>query len=157
MVAILFAFQACQLNGPSRGKDNGWDSIPEVIETHDSTVIFVWSSWCQAGRLTFMETVVPYLNNPNENIGFVLVHFGKKDDVPEEVLERYKFINQSSHGGLDKMVANIRFKVLLKEYCYQNSMPMTILVDRQRRVLNYDSEKGEYQSLREILWQIRNR
>ena len=103
-----------------------------------------------------MENVVPYLNNPNEDIGFVLIHFGDKDEISEAVLERYLVINQSSYSGVDKIVANTRFKVLLKDYRYQNSMPMVILVDRQRHVLNYDSEKSVYLSLGEILWHIRN-
>lgn len=156
IVVILFAMAACGPNDQSGANSNGWDLLPEVIGAHDSTVIFVWSSWCQASRLTFMENVVPYLNNPNEDIGFVLVHFGKKDEIPEAVLERYVVINQSSYGGFDKIVANARFKFLLKDYRYQNCMPMVILVDRQRCVLNYDSDNGEYLCLGEILWQIRN-
>ncbi len=155
-VSFLLALVACRPNGQSQSNGKGWDRLPEVIGTHDSTVIFVWSSWCQASKLTFMENVVPYLNDPKEDIGFVLVHFGKKNEIPEAVLERNIVINQSSYRGLDKIVANARFKALLKDYHYQNNMPMTVLVDRQCHVLNYDPALDKYLSFGEVLWQIRN-
>lgn len=150
---VLTVVAICILTGCKSNSNS--QLIAKVIDTHESTVIYVCTSWCQASKETFFQDVLPYLEEPNEKIGFVLIHFGEKNEIPEMILKRNMVINLSSFEGLDKLVANIRFYALLKDYHYHNAMPMTILVNSQRHVTNYDPEKNRFLSFTEVLCQIK--
>ena len=154
-LVLLFVVMSCKSTDENPSTDFDMNLVSDIIDAHESTIIFIWSSWCQASQETFCQNVVPYLSELHEGIGVVLVHFGKCDEIPEMINKQNVVINLSTHRGLDKLISNAKLYLLLKDYHYHDAMPMTILVDKQRHVQNYDAKKNRYLSFPEALWLIK--
>ena len=154
-LVLLFVVTSCKSTDQNPSTSFDTDLVSDIIDAHESTIIFIWSSWCQASQETFCQIVVPFLSELHEGVGVVLVHFGKIDEIPEMIIKQNTVINLSTHNGLDKLISNAKLYLLLKDYHYHNAMPMTILVDKQRHVQNYDSGKNRYLSFTEVLWRIK--
>ncbi len=157
-IAIIFSFllcQSCRTSGEQFGHEYDPLLVSNTIDNHKATIIFVWASWCHGSRNTFENQVLPYLRNPQKDVGIVLMHFGDLNEIPDSVVNNQIVMNSPSRQGFDKMIANLRFKRLLKGYKSQHQMPMTILVDDKSRVQNYLSEKKEYASFGEVLWMLK--
>lgn len=156
-IAFLFlSFLTCQSCNEKSTNSHDFDAVSKTIASHKATIIFVGTSWCAATQNTIKEQVIPYLSNPEEGIGFVLIYFGKLNDIPEHLLENTTLIELESLGGMDKMIANKKLNKVLNDYKRVNYVPFSILTDQQGNILNYDSNKKRYSGISEIKWQIEN-
>lgn len=153
---LFLAILTCHSCDEKSTKPTDFDAISETLSNHKVTIIFVGTSWCAATQHTIKEQVIPYLSNPEEGIGFVLIYFGTLNDIPEHLLENTTLIEMESLGGMDKMIANRKLNKVLNDYKRVNYVPFSILTDQQGNILNYDSNKKRYSGISEIKWQIEN-
>ncbi len=151
-IAFLFlSFATCQSCNEKSTNSPDFDAISETIANHKATIIFVGTSWCAATQYNIKEQVIPYLSNPKEDIGFVFLHFGTLNGIPDDLLKNITLIELESLGGIiDKTVASRNLKKVLNNYKRVNYVPYSILVDQQGNILNYDANKKRYSGFYEI-------
>lgn len=155
ILSVLFF--SCQVNNGNYPTDYDAEIVSREIASHDTTIIFVGTSWCQGSMHSFQEYVTPYLNKKHDNLGFVFIYFGDIDDIPEEIVQQYLVMIAPSNKGLDKIIINRMLKGLLNDYRKQSGVPITLLVDKEGNIMNYDESKNRYTSFGEVVWRIENR
>ena len=151
-IAFLFlSFLTCQSCSEKSTNSHEFDAVSETIANHKATIIFVGTSWCAATQNTIKEQVIPYLSNPKEGIGFVMLYFGTLNGIPDDLLKNTTLIELESLGGIiDKTVASRNLNKALNNYKRVNYVPYTILADRQGNILNYDANEKRYSGFYEI-------
>lgn len=152
LFAVLLSSCRCHENGMFGNYNQ--EAIEHEIASHGKTVIFVGTSWCVASQNTIQNQVLPYLSNPHDSIGFVMMFFGDKEEVPDAIRQKHIVMHTPSKGGFDKFVMNHRLKKLLKRYESQNYVPLTLFVDSEGNILNYVPSGKRYSSFGEVVWKI---
>lgn len=155
-IPLLFAvlFSSCQSGEGGLSGNYDCKTVKREIASHSKTVIFVGTSWCVASQNTIQNQVLPYLSHPHDSIGFVMMFFGDKEEIPDAIRQNHIVMHTPSKGGLDKSVMNHRLKKLLNGYKSQNRVPLTLFVDCEGNILNYLPAEKSYASFGEIVWKI---
>ena len=152
LFAVLLSSCRCHENGMFGNYNQ--EAIEHEIASHGKTVIFVGTSWCVASQNTIQNQVLPYLSHPHDSIGFVMMFFGDKEEIPDAIRQKHIVMHTPSKGGFDKFVINRRLKKLLKRYESQNYVPLTLFVDSEGNILNYVPSGKRYSSFGEVVWKI---
>ena len=152
LFAVLLSSCRCHENGMFGNYNQ--EAIEHEIASHGKTVIFVGTSWCVASQNTIQNQVLPYLSHPHDSIGFVMMFFGDKEEIPDAIRQKHIVMHTPSKGGFDKFVINRRLKKLLNGYKSQNRVPLTLFVDCEGNILNYVPAEKSYASFGEIVWKI---
>ena len=148
---LLFTILSCQSCSEKCTNSPDFDAVSETIANHKATIVFVGTSWCAATQYTIKEQVIPYLSNPKKDIGFVFLHFGTLNGIPDNLLKNTTLIELESLGGIiDKTVASRNLKKALNNYKRVDYVPYSILVDQQGNILNYDANGKRYSGFYEI-------
>lgn len=155
-IPLLFAvlFSSCQSGEGGLSGNYDRETVKREIASHSKTVIFVGTSWCVASQNTIQNQVLPYLSHPHDSIGFVMMFFGDKEEIPDAIRQKHIVMHTPSKGGFDKFVINRRLKKLLKRYESQNYVPLTLFVDSEGNILNYVPSGKRYSSFGEVVWKI---
>lgn len=155
-IPLLFAvlFSSCQSGEGGLSGNYDCETVKREIASHSKTVIFVGTSWCVASQNTIQNQVLPYLSHPQDSIGFVMMYFGNKEEIPDTIRQKHIVMQSSSKSGFDKFAMNHRLKKLLKRYESQNYVPLTLFVDSEGNILNYVPSGKRYSSFGEVVWEI---
>lgn len=155
-IPLLFAvlFSSCQSGEGGLSGNYDCETVKREIASHSKTVIFVGTSWCVASQNTIQNQVLPYLSHPQDSIGFVMMYFGNKEEIPDTIRQKHIVMHTPSKGGFDKFVINRWLKKLLKRYESQNYVPLTLFVDSEGNILNYVPSGKRYSSFGEVVWEI---
>ena len=155
-IPLLFAvlFSSCQSGEGGLSGNYDCETVKREIASHSKTVIFVGTSWCVASQNTIQNQVLPYLSHPQDSIGFVMMYFGNKEEIPDTIRQKHIVMQSSSKSGFDKFAMNHRLKKLLKRYESQNYVPLTLFVDSEGNILNYVPSGKRYSSFGEVVWKI---
>ena len=55
--------------------------VAGVIASHDTTILYFMTSWCQAGQSDFENNLQPYFGNASETKAIVVVCIGELEEV----------------------------------------------------------------------------
>jgi len=117
-------------------------SIDSIIQNNDSTIIFAWTEWCKGSHYS-LKNLIPVLNGKSVNIGIISIYCGDINKLAEILEENdYKYpvyLLSSSLGGLDKVKFNSLFRKLFNNYKSVNYIPIQILCNSQKQILNTDT------------------
>ena len=113
----------------------GRKEVAEVIASHDTTILYFMTSWCQAGQSDFERNLKPYLGNASDSKAIIVVCIGELEEVMS--LKGFNdnvflFNKASRQGFFDKIFINNECKKLLKDYLVQTLMVILFLLFQQR-------------------------
>ena len=133
--------------------------IDSIIQHNDYTIIFGWTEWCGASQIRLKESLIPFLAEIPENIGVISICCSNADKVANFLKEnecKYPvYLLSGSWGGLDKVRFNRFFHALFKNYKSVNYIPIVILCDVQKQVLNWDTTTNRYYEIDYSIQQIK--
>ena len=140
-IFLLFLFFSC--GNDSAKNEKLVDSINNVIEDNEYTVIYFGAHWCGPCTWVFENKMTEILDADYDNLGCVTIFFDSGDKVRnnENIMKYSPVILPSIGGLLDKNRANNILKESLQDYEDVNYMPIMILCDKKGNIINRSSER----------------
>lgn len=140
-IFLLFLFFSC--GNDSAKNEKLVDSINNVIEDNEYTVIYFGAHWCGPCTWVFENKMTEILDADYYNLGCVTIFFdsGNKVRNNENIMKYSPVILPSIGGLLDKNRANNILKESLQDYEDVNYMPIMILCDKKGNIINRSSER----------------
>ncbi len=123
----------------------GYDhqEVADMIASHDTTILYFMTSWCQASQSDFESNVKPYLGKASDTKAIVVVCVGEVEQVLSIMDNLDKNIlvclTSSQTSLLDKMFINKECKKLLSHYKRVNYVPIGMVCNRNGEILNWDT------------------
>ena len=144
LISLMISLIGVSCSGENNISEKEKTKIQEVIENHDKTLIFVCAEYCEASKSMLEQNIKPYLEGLERNdVGIVIIYYGGEDAVANLAsINRLIITSDIRHPLLVKRDANKTMKSLLNNYKRTNAMPISLLVDKNGIVLNYDEEDG---------------
>lgn len=140
-IFLLFLFFSC--GNDSAKNEKLVDSINNVIEDNEYTVIYFGAHWCGPCTWVFENKMTEILDADYDNLGCITIFFdsGNKVRNNENIMKYSPVILPSIGGLLDKNRANNILKESLQDYEDVNYMPIMILCDKKGNIINRSSER----------------
>lgn len=146
-VAILMSvfLSSCTNKGPENLPQYDRQKVSEVISSHDKTILYFMTSWCQASQSDFENNMKPRLDEASDTKAIVVVCLGEVDQVSslgnrdENVMV---CIAPSRNPLLDKMFINKECKNLLSRYKRVNYVPVGLVCNRNGEILNWNTNEA---------------
>ena len=135
---------ACLSDGNQNSVTYDRQDVAEVIATHDTTILYFMTSWCQAGQSDFENNLKPYLGNASDSKAIIVVCIGELEEVMslkglnDNV---FLFTKASRQGFFDKIFINNECKSLLKDYKRVNYVPMKVVCNNNGVILNWNTDE----------------
>lgn len=144
LITLITSMMGVSCSSQDKNTETDKAQIQEVIANHDKTLIYIWADYCQASKNMFEANIRPYLEGlANNNVGIVIIYYGKEEDVAYLKKEGILLITKDCHSPLlVKRDANKTMKSLLEDYKKHNGMPIPILVDNEGNIQNFDTESS---------------
>ncbi|MDR1112591.1 MAG: hypothetical protein LBL18_02370 [Bacteroidales bacterium] len=132
--------------------------IDSIILHHDYTIIFAWTEWCVASHYEFKDHLKPFLESKSDNIGVISICCGDANTVANLLREndcKYPtYLLSGSWSGLDKWRLNRFFHSLFDSYKSVNYVPVVILCNPQKAILNWNNVHNDYNGIAQSIVQI---
>ena len=116
--------------------------IDSIIQNNDTTIVIAWTEWCRGSHNT-LKNLIPVLNGKSDNIGIISIYCGDKSKLVSILAENdYKYpvyLLSDSYRGFDKIKFNRLFHKLFNNYKSVNYVPVEIICNSQKQVLNMDT------------------
>jgi len=134
--------------------------IDSIIQDNDYTIIFAWTQWCRASHSQLKDHLIPFFSEIPDNVSVIsicctdaskLADFLKENDCKYPV-----YLLSGSWMGLDKWRLNRHFHTLFGNYKSVNYVPVVILCDTQKQILNWDTINKDYHGINYSILQIKN-
>ena len=141
MMAILLT--SCLSDENKNSETYSRQEVSEVIASHDTTILYFMTSWCQAGQKDFENNLKPYLANASDTKAIVVVCVGKLEEVMrlEGCFDNVFMFNKASRQSLsDKVFINKECKKLLKDYKRVNYVPLKVACNSKGEILNWNTD-----------------
>lgn len=135
---------ACFSCGKQNSETFDRQEVAEVIASHDTTILYFMTSWCQAGQSDFENNLKPYLGNASETKAIIVVCIGELEEVMrlEGLNENvFLFSKASRQGFFDKIFINNECESLLKDYKRVNYVPVGLACNRKGVIQNWDTDE----------------
>ena len=135
---------ACLSGGNQNSETYDRHDVAEVIASHDTTILYFMSSWCQAGQIDFENNLNPYLGNASDSKAIIIVFVGELEEVMglkglnDNV---FLFTKASRQGFFDKIFINNECKNLLKGYKRVNYVPVKVVCNGNGEILNWNTDE----------------
>ncbi len=136
---LTSCFSGVNQNSETYNRQN----VAEVIASHDTTILFFMTSWCQAGQSDFENNMKPYFGNASDTKAIVVVYIGELEEamrlkgLNDNV---FLFSKASRQGFFDKIFINNECKNLLKDYKRVNYVPLDIACNSNGEILNWNTD-----------------
>lgn len=143
-VLIPILLTSCFSVGNQSFEDYERQKVAEVIATHDTTILYFMTSWCQAGHSDFENNLKPYLGNTSDSKAIVVVCIGELEEVMrlKGLNDNVFLFNKASRQGFfDKMFINKECKELLSCYKRVNYVPVGLVCNRNGEILNWNTSE----------------
>ena len=146
LILFVCAFLMATLMVSCNQTHTGYDrqEVAEMIASHDTTIIYFMTSWCQASQSNFETNVKPYLSKASDTKAIVLVFVGETEPVSslENLDQNLMIYNPSSRNPLlDKRFINKECQALLSDYKRVNYTPVKLVCNRKGEILNWDTDE----------------
>ena len=149
LLFVLIIFAASLLTGCFSGENQNSETydrqdVAEVIATHDTTILYFMTSWCQAGQSDFENNLKPYLGNASDSKAIVIVCIGELEEImklKDLNDDMFLFSKASRQGFFDKVFINSECKGLLKDYKRVNYVPVRLVCNGKGEILNWDTDE----------------
>jgi thiol-disulfide isomerase/thioredoxin len=136
--------------------------LDEIISSGDFTIIYCWGTWCSPCLTTLgseINNILDTLNN--ERIKIIPICIGGNEEKSLEVLKKIKFkygsyLFSKTGNSLDKYFMNDMLKQLFPNYKKQNYLPLVLLVDKNKNIINFNKDEDDYLSFLESLLSLKN-
>ena len=140
LIFMLLSMVSCGDNGSN---DKLVNTIEELIENNEYTVIYFGAHWCGPCTWVFENKMTEILDADYDKLGCVTIFFdsGNKVEKNEDIMKYSPVILSSIGGLLDKNRANNILKESLQDYEDVNYMPIMILCDKKGNIINRSSER----------------
>lgn len=138
VIILLLSLVSC--GGNDSAKDGKLvETMRKTIESNDYTVIYVGAHWCGPCSVVFENKMTHIIDADYENVGCMTIFFDAAGKIKNnEDIMRYSPVILPSVGGIvDKVTANRILKKVFQDYESVNYMPIMILSDKERNILNY--------------------
>ena len=135
---------ACLSDGNQNSETYDRQDVAEVIATHDTTILYFMTSWCQAGQSDFENNLKPYLGNASDSKAIVIVCIGELEEIlklKDLNDDMFLFSKASRQGFFDKVFINSECKGLLKDYKRVNYVPVRLVCNGKGEILNWDTDE----------------
>ena len=147
VLSILMAslMTSCHSAGEQTHTSYDRSKVEEMIVSHDTTILYFMTSWCQASQNTFENNLKPYLGKASDTKAIVVVCLGEVEQVSSLCNgdKNMMICNAPSRNPLfDKMFINKECKKLLSHYRRVNYVPVDIVCDRKGEILNWNTDDG---------------
>jgi len=135
---------ACLSDGNQNSETYDRQDVAEVIATHDTTILYFMTSWCQAGQSDFENNLKLYLGNASDSKAIIVVCIGELEEVMslkglnDNV---FLFTKASRQGFFDKIFINNECKSLLKDYKRVNYVPVRLVCNGKGEILNWETDE----------------
>ena len=80
-VLMMFLLPSCYSVDNQNFAEYNRQEVAEVIASHDTTILYFMTSWCQAGQSDFENNLKPYLSNASDTKAVVVVCIGELEEV----------------------------------------------------------------------------
>ena len=144
IVLLASLMTACFSGGNQNSQNYNRQDVAEVIASHDTTILYFMTSWCQAGQHDFENNLKPYLGNASDSKAIVIVCIGELEEVMrlKELNDNvFLFSKASRQGFFDKVFINDECKSLLKDYKRVNYVPLDIACNSNGEILNWNTDE----------------
>jgi len=158
----LTPFRSAQSNNPYSIYiyDYEKSEIDSIIQHNEYTLIYAWTEWCTASKSQLIEYLAPFLEEKPENIGIVSICCANSGNLigflEENNYEYPVYLLSGSIGVLDKWRLNRSFHALFDCYKSVDYVPIVLLCDKQKQILNWDSINACYDGVGTSIIQIKN-
>ena len=143
-VLMMFLLPSCYSVDNHGFAEYNRQEVAEVIASHDTTILYFMTSWCQAGQSDFENNLKPYLSNASDTKAVVVVCIGELEEVMglkglnDNV---FLFSKASRQGFFDKVFINSECKKLLKDYKRVNYVPVRLVCNGKGEILNWNTDE----------------
>lgn len=139
LIFLLLSMVSCGDNGSN---DKLVNTIEELIENNEYTVIYFGAHWCGPCNRVFENKMSEIIDADFDKLGCITIFFdsGNKVRNNENIMKYSPVIMPSIGGLLDKNRANNILKESLQDYEDVNYMPIMILCDKKGNIINRSSE-----------------
>ena len=125
---------------------SGYDrqEVADIIASHDTTILYFMTSWCQAGQHDFENNLKPRLGNASDSKAIVVVCIGELAEVMRlsGLNDNLFLFNKASQQGFfDKMFINNECKKLLNDYKRVDYVPLGMVCNREGEILNWNTNE----------------
>ena len=144
IVLLASLMTACFSGGNQNSQTYNRQDVAEVIASHDTTILYFMTSWCQAGQHDFENNLKPYLGNASDSKAIVIVCIGELEEVMrlKEFNDNvFLFSKASRQGFFDKVFINDECKSLLEDYKRVNYVPLDIACNSNGEILNWNTDE----------------
>ncbi len=118
--------------------------VAELIATHDTTLLYFMTSWCQAGQHDFENNLKPRLEKASDSKAIAVVCIGELEEIMRlnGLNDNVFLFNKASRQGFfDRMFINNECKKLLKDYKRANYVPVSLVCNRKGEILNWNTNE----------------
>lgn len=138
-IFLLLSMVLCGSNGSNNKLLN---TIEELIESNEYTVIYFGAHWCGPCTRVFLNKMTEIIDAGYDKLGCITIFFDSGNKVRNnETIMKYSPVILSSLGGaFDKNRANCILRESLQGYEGVNYMPIMILCDKKGNIINRSSE-----------------
>lgn len=81
VVLMICCLTSCLSGGNQNSETYNRQDVAEVIASHDTTILYFMTSWCQAGQSDFENNLKPYLGNASDAKAIVIVCIGELEEI----------------------------------------------------------------------------
>ena len=141
-VLMMFLLSSCYSVDNQNFVEYNRQEVAAVIASHDTTILYFMTSWCQAGQSDFENNLKPYLGNASETKAIIVVCIGELEEVLRlEGLNDnvFLFSKASRQSFFDKIFINNECKKLLKDYKQVNYVPLKVVCNSKGEILNWNT------------------
>ena len=135
---------ACLSGGNQNSETYDRHDVAEVIASHDTTILYFMTSWCQAGQSDFENNLKPYLGNASDSKAIIIVCVGELEEVMglKGLNDNVFLLTKASRQGFfDKIFINNECKNLLKGYKRVNYVPVKVVCNGNGEILNWNTDE----------------
>ena len=143
LLALLILLSSCA------AVDGCWNydrqEVADMIASHDTTVLYFMTSWCQASQSSFESNVKPNIGKASDTKAIVVVCVGEVEQVLNIMENNDKNLlvhfTPSRIALFDKMFINKECKKLLFNYKRVNYVPVGVVCNRNTEILNWNTDE----------------
>ncbi|MDR0790453.1 MAG: hypothetical protein LBO06_06630 [Bacteroidales bacterium] len=137
------------------------EQIDSIVSSSKYSIIYCWGTWCKPCISALQNEITQYLDTKDDDsTAFIPICIGGNADKALEVLSTIDFqygsyLFCSTSTAFDKYILNSKFKDLFNNYEKVDYVPLVLLVDSKKDILNYDIQTKSYYPLLETLGRLK--
>lgn len=146
LIIVFCAFVTSALMISCNQNPSGYDrqEVADIIASHDTTILYFMTSWCQAGQHDFENNLKPRLEKASDSKAIAVVCIGELEEIMRlNGLNDNVFLysKASRQGFFDRLFINNECKKLLNDYKRVDYVPLGMVCNREGEILNWNTNE----------------